>query len=85
MARFTIAAPLTAAFIALILIFHLITSFGLPRLDILNLHYEPGRWRKVTHQKPMESEVPLSSNAGGLYLLGVGKADITGYGDIFLN
>ncbi|KAI9881167.1 MAG: hypothetical protein M1830_007145 [Pleopsidium flavum] len=78
MAGYNIAAALAAASLAVILIFHLIATFGLPRFDFLNLHYEPGQWRKVAHQQPMGSEVPLLSSAGELYLLGVGKADITG-------
>lgn len=83
MARFHIAAALAAASVTLLLIFHLLASFGLPQLDFLNLHYDPRQWMTATNQVPISSEGSKSGNGGDLYLLGVGKADITGYGRIY--
>ena len=77
MGRSNVAAALAVAGLTLILIFHLIASWGLPHLDFLHLQYASGRlWKSTPHQRPL--------GLGGLsegepYLLGVGKADITGY------
>ena len=82
MARPHVTAALATATIALLITFHLISTFGLPKLDYLRLHYVlEGARDAFTPQIPIESP---SVKYGGpqdasLYMLGVGKADITGY------
>lgn len=83
MARAHILAALTAATVTLLVAFHLISAIGLPQLDFLHLRYEDERPRI-----PQVPIAPLSAepspDAEGTsddqtrYLLGVGKADITG-------
>lgn len=77
MARAAIATALAAASIALILIFHLAARFGLPELDFWKFHYESTLLRDASHQRILGGQ---TSEPGDLYLVGVGKADITGYG-----
>ncbi len=80
MGRSNIVAALIATSLTLVLVFHLIASFGLPQLDFLHLRYDTGRWRNTA---PQRSLGPETSDQGNLYLLGVGKADITGYGNVY--
>ena len=82
MARSPIAVALATATIALLITFHLISTFGLPTLDFLNLHYvREGSANIPFEQIPINP--PLSESEAlqdaSSYLLGVGKADITGY------
>lgn len=83
MARTHIATGLAAACFVLLVVFHLVSNFGWLEVGFLNLHY-------VFTNAGSEFQVPMSpdllqgsgTNDGSLYLLGVGKADITGYGGL---
>lgn len=82
MARLHIAVAFAAASFAFLLVFQLLSSFSFPKLDFLHMRPEAHLRRPTLHQTPINSP---SANSGGLengtrYLLGVGKADITGYG-----
>ena len=82
MARFHIAAALGAATFALLVLFQLIWSFGLPQLTFLNLYREEDEPRLPRFQipiNPVGSEPKHGDEDGSAYLLGVGKGDITGY------
>ena len=82
MARFHIAAALGAAIFALLVLFQLISNFGLPELTFLNLHPKGEYRRPSPLQIPIDLAVPGQENGKedeSLYLLGVGKGDITGY------
>ena len=80
MARFQVAAALATATFALLLILQLISTFGLPRLDFLKLQYDAYTTHLVPHQIPIYASNLESAVVGNgdEYLLGVGKADITG-------
>lgn len=82
MARLHIAAALASATFALLLVFQLFSTFGIPQLNFLRLRPQAPLGPPSLHQIPID--LP-SANSGSLkdgtrYLLGVGKADITGYG-----
>lgn len=79
MAGSRIAVALIAATLALLTIFQLIASFGLPKLDFLHLRRVDSWSTLVTDQQPL-SKFPTAetSEHGATYLLGAGKADITG-------
>lgn len=82
MARLHIAVALASAIFALLLVFQLFSNFGIPELDFLHLRPQAPLGHPLLHQIPINSP---SANSGSLqdgtrYLLGVGKADITGYG-----
>lgn len=81
MARFHIAAALVSATFALLIILQLLSSFGFPKLDFLQLRYEAPFRQQESHRNPINSSATSSgvSDDGTQYLLGVGKADITGY------
>lgn len=82
MARFHIAAALGAATFALLVLFQLIWSFGLPQITfLLNIHREGDEPRLPRLQipiNPIGSELKDGEEDGSAYLLGVGKGDITG-------
>jgi len=80
MARGHVAIALGAACFALLVVFQLISTFGFPQVGFLNLHYIPV-YSGSSNQIPIDVELPSDyvSKNGSLYLLGVGKADITGY------
>ena len=79
MVRGNIAVALGAACFALLVVFQLVSTFGFPQVNFLNLHYTPVH-TGPSNQIPIDSELPSDyvSKNGSLYLLGVGKADITG-------
>ena len=82
MARPPIAVALATATIALLITFHLISTFGLPTLSFLNLHYVfEGLENTPSEQIPINPPFAESeaSQDASVYLLGVGKADITGH------
>lgn len=82
MARFHIAAALGAATLAILVILHLISYFGLPALDFMHLTNDASTIGSPANQysiNPPYNEGPGVANDETLYLLGVGKADITGY------
>lgn len=82
MARSHLAVALATATILLLVTFHLISTYDLPRFGYLHLHnvFE-GTNEGSSHQIPISP--PLASHESSedpsRYLLGVGKADITGY------
>ena len=80
MVRTHLAAALGGACIALYVTFQLISSFGFPQLSFLNLHYVADRQDEGLSQVPIfpTSEDIRQAAKGTPYLLGVGKADITG-------
>ena len=81
MARLHLVVAMVTATALLFVTFQLISSFGLPRLDHLHLrHVFEGLNNLPSHQIPINYP-PLdqeSSKDASTYLLGVGKADITG-------
>lgn len=81
MGRSPIAVALVATIFTLLIIVQLLSHYGLPRLRYLHWTYDSFSSLLVSHQIPIfrpDSE-PFVSDNGTLYLLGVGKADITGY------
>lgn len=80
MPRGHIAVALGAACFALLVLFQLVSTFGFPQVGFFNLHYVSVHTGS-SNQIPIEPELPSDyvSQNGSLYLLGVGKADITGY------
>lgn len=83
MARFHIAAALGAATLAILVTLQLISHFGLPELDFLHLTSDAFTIGSPPNQHPINSPhdgLEELADDGTLYLLGVGKADITGYG-----
>lgn len=80
MAHGHIAVALGAACFALLVLFQLVSTFGFPQVGFLNFHYAPV-YAGSSNQIPIEPELPSDyvSRNGSPYLLGVGKADITGY------
>ena len=80
MARFHIAAALGTATLALLIFLQVASNFGLPELHYLNSKYhDPSSATAFApHQFPINpSQAPFGD--GAQYLLGAGKADITGY------
>lgn len=77
MARNHIIAALGAACFALLLIFQLISSFGFPEVIFLNLHRVDPLGAQASTQIPINPNENITKDES-LYLLGVGKADITG-------
>lgn len=80
MAKLHVAAALATATFALLLILQLISNFGLPRFDFLNLYYDVYSIHSTPYQIPISSARLEADGAGNgdEYLLGVGRADITG-------
>lgn len=77
------AAALGTAILALFVTFQLISHFGLPALDLLHSANDAYPLGSVSTQHPVNSpydEEEEVANDGTVYKLGVGKADITGYG-----
>lgn len=81
MARSYLAAALAVSTLATIVVFHLITSFGVPQSTYLDTEYTGLRTEDVPGQIPFNVEKGPTAFAedGTKYFLGVGKADITGY------
>jgi len=82
MARFHIAAALATAIVSLLTTFYLISTLGLPELGFLQLRYDYGQPSIVSSQQmPIEPfpEAESVTDPHTQYLLGIGKADITGY------
>jgi len=79
MARSHIATASVTATLALLIIFQLLSDFGLPKLEFLHLRKNGKRPSAVPYQHPLTPSTALiHSEDGAIYLLGVGKADITG-------
>lgn len=82
MARFHIAAALGAATFALLVTLQLISRFGFPTLDFMHLTCGSSTVGSTSNQYPLNSPYDLGekyTKDGTLYMVGVGKADITGY------
>lgn len=82
MARTHIALALGAASLSLFLAFQLISVFGLPTVDYWHWK-QSGAWQHVdgaqTHVFELkEAAAAAAAASGDQYLIGVGKADITG-------
>lgn len=77
--RLQIVVALATATLALLFTFHLISTFGFPELDSFLL-----RPNDESHTTSLPQQVPEKGSGTEQhrtqYLLGVGKADITGYG-----
>ena len=77
------ATALGTAILALFVTFQLISQFGLPALDFLHLANDAYPLGSASNQHPVNSpygEEKEVANDGTVYQVGVGKADITGYG-----
>lgn len=82
MARFHIAAALATATVALLTTFYLISTLGLPELEFLHMRYDYGQPSIVSSQQMPIGPFPKAKSVEDphtQYLLGIGKADITGY------
>lgn len=79
MVRFHVAAFLGTAVAASLIFFHLISTFGLPNFELLHLREGGTATASTPFQIPLrpanEGDPPADR-----YLLGVGKADVTGCG-----
>ena len=83
MARFHIAVALAAATLALLVTLQLISHFGLPVVDFMHLANGAFTIDPTPNQYPINSPYgtgETDADDGTLYTVGVGKADITGYG-----
>ena len=80
MARIHIAAALATATLALLIIFQLLSQYGWPEVHFLKLSYLYPTIDSAPGQFPINPpyKEALSSEHAALYLLGAGKADITG-------
>lgn len=82
MARLHIAAALATSTVTLLIVLQLLAHFGLPEFDFLHRKYYSLRSGSVPNQYVFNSDSEPSLLQGGYdgdtYLLGVGKADITG-------
>ena len=80
MARHHIVAALASATFSLLVILQLLMTFGFPQLDFLSIRYDAAARESFSSQIPINSGLPDTEalEDDGLYLLGVGKADITG-------
>ncbi|KAL8674653.1 MAG: hypothetical protein Q9168_000961 [Polycauliona sp. 1 TL-2023] len=83
MARSHIAAALAVACLGILVSFHLISHFGLPTVGFYHFHLYEGSPEATTPpgQQPLGPATPISAKTGDhgyIYLLGTGKADITG-------
>jgi len=80
MARLHFAAALGTASFALLLILGLVLSFGLPQVDFWHWRYHESTDKASSSQRPIFPPNVETGNRGhgGTYILGVGKADITG-------
>ncbi|KAA6411408.1 MAG: Neutral alkaline nonlysosomal ceramidase [Lasallia pustulata] len=80
MARHHIVAALASATFSLLVILQLLITFGFPQLDFLSIRYDATARESFSNQIPINSGLPDTEalEDDGLYLLGVGKADITG-------
>ena len=88
MAYKAIAIATATAGIALLVFFQLIATFGLPELEVLTWQrwtgdsvgiMEEGVQITLGKQSSEKETLGERQSAGDEYLLGVGKADITGY------
>ncbi|KAL9597152.1 MAG: hypothetical protein Q9219_005318 [cf. Caloplaca sp. 3 TL-2023] len=80
MARSSIAVALTIASIGLLVTFQLISQFGLPDVGFFHFQRSVEDVAIAPDQIPLiaEESLPVASKDGAPFLLGAGKADITG-------
>ena len=78
MARSHVVVALGVALITSLIVSQLIYSFGVPQVDFWRWHAEPGFYDGThqTHLAEKQSSEPADDPSQ--YLIGVGKADITG-------
>ena len=82
MARSHIAAALAVACLGILITFHLISQFGLPNVGFFHFHEIHPEATASPNQVPLGPTVSRPGKTegdGSMYLLGTGKADITGY------
>ena len=80
MGSLRIVTALVSTIFALLLIVQLLSTFGFPRFELLHMRYQ------TTFDYSQSQQIPISLPGQNLtasddehqYLLGVGKADITG-------
>ena len=82
MSRNHVIATLGAAWFALLAIYQLVSSFGFPQFSFLELYDVPVKDGSSFQVPVCSSPETHFAQSESLYLLGVGKADITGYGNI---
>ncbi|KAL9029032.1 MAG: hypothetical protein Q9196_002680 [Gyalolechia fulgens] len=80
MARSPVAAPLAVAFLGLLITFQLVSRFGLPNVGFFHFQHRSEDVTTAPNQKPLSPAGPQPAipGDGPAYLLGAGKADITG-------
>lgn len=80
MARVHIAIALATACFGLLIAFHLISQFGLPDVGFFHFKQSKDPVNTAPNQIPFipEESQPGPDDGGPAYLLGTGKADITG-------
>ncbi|KAL8783109.1 MAG: hypothetical protein Q9213_004866 [Squamulea squamosa] len=80
MARSHIAAALGIASLGIFITFHLISQFGLPNVGFFHFQQSITEATTAPDQTPFGPAAfkPAGNDDGSLYLLGTGKADITG-------
>lgn len=81
LARSPVAVALVATTFALLIMFQLLSYFGFPELHYFHWTFDPISNFRVRQQIPITSlnSGSVISDDETQYLLGVGKADITGY------
>lgn len=81
MARSPVAVALVITTLALLIIFQLLSYHEFPRVRYYHWTFDPISKFRVRQQIfiPPSNSGPAISEDGTQYLLGVGKADITGY------
>lgn len=80
MARTHIAVALATACFGLLITFQLISQFGLPNVGFFHFKQSGKELTTAPNQSPLlPATDPAGSGGDSVYLLGTGKADITGY------
>ncbi|CAL8577606.1 hypothetical protein XPA_003430 [Xanthoria parietina] len=81
MARSHLAAALAVACVGILVTFHLISQFGLPNVGFFHFQQSSPEATASPYQIPFGPTAfrpPSTEDNGSMYLLGTGKADITG-------
>lgn len=81
MARIHITFALIAATVSLFFVFELVSVFNVPTVDYWHWK-QPSTWKSSedaqTHVWELKEAAEAAAASGDEYLIGVGKADITG-------
>ena len=85
MARSNIVVALATTSMILCTLFYAFSTFGFPHVDFLRWHPTYDQSVEDTQQSPLFDEAMLKKGSKGndLFMLGVGKADITGLVEIW--